>query len=154
MLHVKVYGNTVKMQSSTLGKNQTAYQHNRLLPAFKYGGANVMIQTFLAATVTFEAEQQLKLFWNRIKQQDNDPKHSNKSTTAVIRKIIKVLQQLSQSPALNPIEKLCRDLKENCECLQISMNWSTNLKWPKMSLQQCEGGIMPYRKQLLPVCAV
>ena len=45
-------------------------------------------------------------------QQDNDPKHRSKSTTEWLQqKKICLLERLSQSPELNPIEMLWHDLK-------------------------------------------
>jgi hypothetical protein len=45
-------------------------------------------------------------------QQDNDPKHTTKTTEEWLRdKSLNVLERLSQSQDLNPIEQLWRDLK-------------------------------------------
>ncbi len=49
-----------------------------------------------------------------VMQQDNDLKHTSKSTSEWLKKNkIKVLEWLSQSSELNPIEMLWHDLKQS-----------------------------------------
>ena len=60
-------------------------------------------------------------------QQDNDPKHSSRSTTECLKKKrIKVLQWSSQSPDLSLTEMLWLDLQRAVHkpMLQTSMSWS------------------------------
>jgi len=56
-------------------------------------------------------DDEMSLIWKF--QQDNDPKHTNKFATPTFsQKQIDVMPSPAQSPDLNPIENLSRDLSD------------------------------------------
>ncbi len=88
-------------------------------------------------------------------QHDNDPKHTARATNEWLRKKhFKVLEWPSQSPDLNPIENLWRDLK-----LRVAQR-PQNLKdlektcmeeWAKIPAAVCANLVKNYRKRLTSV---
>ncbi len=91
-------------------------------------------------------------------QQDNDLKHTSKSTSEWLNKNKnKVLEWPSQSPDLNLIEMLWHDLKQSIHAWKPSN--VTELKqiykeeWDKIPLQRCERLISSYNKCFISVVA-
>ncbi|KAF7649459.1 hypothetical protein LDENG_00141170, partial [Lucifuga dentata] len=157
-------------------KASTAFLKKNLVLTVKHGGGSILVwacfaaggpgnltvidslmnssvyQSILDEHVKVSARK-LYLGTKWILQQDNDPKHSSKSTVEWLQKNrIKVLPWPSQSPDLNPIEMLWRDLKAAVH--QRKPSNLTQLKqycmeeWAKISPSRCEKLISGYKKRL------
>ena len=63
-----------------------------------------------------QIQSTLQSEWRLIFQQDNDPKHTAKATQKWNKdNNVNVLEWLSQSPDLSPIQNLCLDLKRDVQ---------------------------------------
>uniref|UniRef100_A0A3P9CMS8 Tc1-like transposase DDE domain-containing protein n=1 Tax=Maylandia zebra TaxID=106582 RepID=A0A3P9CMS8_9CICH len=100
----------------------------------------------------------LKMKRGWVFQHDNDPKHTARATKEWLRKKhLKVLEWPSQSPDLNPIENLWRELKvrvarrqpQNITALEkICME-----EWAKIPATVCANLVKTYSKRLTSVIA-
>ncbi|KAK3572505.1 hypothetical protein QTP86_034294, partial [Hemibagrus guttatus] len=100
----------------------------------------------------------LKLKRTWVLQQDNDPKHTSKSTSEWLKKNkMKTLECPSQSPDLNPIEMLWHDLKKVVHARKPSnvaeLQQFCKDEWAKIPPQRCNRLIASYGKRLIAVVA-
>ncbi|KAK3565204.1 hypothetical protein QTP86_001015 [Hemibagrus guttatus] len=100
----------------------------------------------------------LKLKRTWVLQQDNDPKHTSKSTSEWLKKNkMKTLEWPSQSPDLNLIEMLWHDLKKVVHARKPSnvaeLQQFCKDEWAKIPPQRCNRLIASYQKRFIAVVA-
>ncbi|KAG1930995.1 hypothetical protein F2P79_021976 [Pimephales promelas] len=156
-------------------KNAELHPKNTI-PTVKHGGGNIMLWGCFSAKGTgklirvegringamyreilnqnlLPSVRALKMKCGWIFQDDNDPKHTARATKEWLRKKhFKILEWPSQSPDLNPIENLWRELKvcvaqrqpRNITVLEeICME-----EWAKIPAKVCANLVKTYRKRL------
>lgn len=162
-------------------KEREAYVEKNTLPTVKHGGGSVMLwgcfapsgtgnlhrvegimdsdryQDILAKNVS-QSVKRLKLGKNWTFQQDNDPKHTSRSTKAWLeKKGWKVLEWPSQSPDLNPIENLWWDLKKAVAARKpknlAALETIAQEEWAKIPQERCQKLVTDYKNRLKQVIA-
>ncbi|CDQ61153.1 unnamed protein product [Oncorhynchus mykiss] len=138
-------------------KKKDEYNPKNTIPTMKHGGGNIILWGCFSAKGTgrlhriegrmdgvmyheilvnnlLPSVRALKMDCGWVFQHDNDPKHTARATNEWLRKKhLKVLECPSQSPDLNPIENLWRELK-----VCIAQRKPRNLKdLEKVCMEEC-----------------
>uniref|UniRef100_A0A8C9YW01 Tc1-like transposase DDE domain-containing protein n=1 Tax=Sander lucioperca TaxID=283035 RepID=A0A8C9YW01_SANLU len=164
-------------------KKNDEYHPKNTIPTVKHGGGSIIIMLwgcFSAAGTgrlvaiegkmnaakyrdileenLIQSAQDLRLGRRFTFQQDNDPKHTAKITKEWLRNnSVTILDWPSQSPDLNPIEHLWRDLK-----MAVHQRSPSNLtelerickeEWQRIPKSRCEKLVASFPRRLMAVLA-
>uniref|UniRef100_A0A8C6P1G5 Transposase Tc1-like domain-containing protein n=1 Tax=Nothobranchius furzeri TaxID=105023 RepID=A0A8C6P1G5_NOTFU len=176
---VELFGR--QMSRNIWRRSNTAFQTKNIIPTVKHGGGSVMVWGCFAASGTGRLAVingtmnstvyqnilkenvrpsvcQLKLKTSWLLQQDNDPKHTSKSTSEWLKNNkMKTLEWPSQSPDLNPIEMLWHDLKKAIHARKPSnkaeLQHFCKDELDEIPPERCKRLVASYRKRLIAVIA-
>ncbi|KAG2462687.1 TC1A transposase, partial [Polypterus senegalus] len=176
---IELFG--VNARRHVWGKPGNAHHQANTIPTVKHTGGSIMLWECFSTAGTgrlvrikrkmtaamyrdildenlLQSALDLRLGRRFILQQGNDPKHTAKISKEWLQDIsVNVLEWPSQSPDLNPIEHLWRDLK-----MAVHRRFPSNLmelerrckeEWAKLAKDRCAKLVASYSKKLEAVIA-
>ncbi len=148
------------------------YKDKCVLPTVKHGGGSVMVWGCMSAAGTgelqfIEGTMNANMYCDILKQtvpqavfqHDNHPKHTSKTTTALLKKLrVKVMDWPSMSPDLNPIEHLWGILKRKVEERKVSnihqLHDVVMEEWKRTPVATCEALVNSCPRGLRQCCKI
>ena len=169
-----LWSDETKIQLFGLNANRHIWRKPGPTPSVKHGGGSIMLWRCFSAAGTgrlvriederrkaqrdvdenlFQNTQDLRLGWRFPFQQDNDPKHTAKTTQEGLwDKSLDVLKWPSQSSDLTPIEQLWKDLKiavQKCSPSHLTeLERICRDEWEKLPKYRCPKLVGSYPRRL------